>query len=119
MWRVFGISMSLPGALHTVASQHISTLHNTSGRHILRYRPAQVKHHLGAACFFDRRAPHIAARLHGRDDRDSRDISLHRDAAIVQRRARRARRFIHMRRRCNPHMWFSAAPLERTRHART
>jgi hypothetical protein len=56
MRRVVGISISLPGALHTVASQHISTLHNTSGRHILRYVPAQVKHHLFAACFLSRRS---------------------------------------------------------------
>ena len=44
MRRVVRHSESLPGALHTVASQHISTLHNTSGTHILRYVPAQVKH---------------------------------------------------------------------------
>jgi len=52
MRRVVGIPMSLPGALHTVASQHISTLHNASGRHILRYAPAQVKHHLVATSYF-------------------------------------------------------------------
>ena len=51
MRRVVGIPMSLPGALHTVASQHISTLHNASGTHILRYAPAQVKHHLFATSF--------------------------------------------------------------------
>jgi hypothetical protein len=34
----------LPGALHTVATQHISTLHSASGRYILCYIPAQVKH---------------------------------------------------------------------------
>jgi hypothetical protein len=56
MRRVVGIPMSLPGALHTVASQHISTLHNTSGTHILRYVPSQVKHHLFATCFFAVRA---------------------------------------------------------------
>ena len=31
MWRVFGIPTPLSGALHTVASQHMTTLHNTSG----------------------------------------------------------------------------------------
>ena len=44
MWRVFGIPTPLPGALHTVASQHMTTLHNASGTHILCCQPAQVKY---------------------------------------------------------------------------
>jgi hypothetical protein len=52
MWRVSGIPTSLPGALHTVALQHISTLHNASGRHILCCIPAQVKHPLFSTKFF-------------------------------------------------------------------
>ena len=51
MWRVFGIPTPLSGALHTVWSQHITTLHNTSGRHILCCQPAQVKYPLFAAHF--------------------------------------------------------------------
>ena len=67
MRRVVGISICLPGALHTVASQHISTLHNTSGRHILRYVPAQVKHqvffHPAYARYCARIRVHNAGRL--------------------------------------------------------
>jgi hypothetical protein len=63
MWRDFGISLPLPVALHTVASQHISTLHNTSGTHILRYVPAQVKHHP----FFHPTCDTKCVRTRGRD----------------------------------------------------
>jgi hypothetical protein len=68
MWRVFGIATPLPVALHTVASQHISTLHNTPGTHILRYVPAQVKHHLCADRFFALHARHIAASTRGHNN---------------------------------------------------
>ena len=51
MWRVSGIPTPLSGALHTVASQHMTTLHNASGRHILCCQPAQVKYPLFAAHF--------------------------------------------------------------------
>lgn len=51
MWRVFGIPIPLSGALHTVASQHMTTLHNASGTHILCCEPAQVKYPLFAAHF--------------------------------------------------------------------
>src|ERR1700729_3306638 len=50
-WRVFGIPTPLCGVLHTVASQHITTLHYALGRHILRCEPAQVKHHFFATEF--------------------------------------------------------------------
>ena len=51
MWRVFGIPTPLSGALHTVASQHMTTLHNASGMHILCCEPAQVKYPLFATHF--------------------------------------------------------------------
>jgi hypothetical protein len=51
MWHVFGIPTPLSGALHTVASQHITTLHNTSGTHIVGGEPAQVKYPLFATHF--------------------------------------------------------------------
>jgi hypothetical protein len=49
--RALGHLTTLPGALHTVASQHISTLHNTSGMHILGVEHAQVKHSLSMSLF--------------------------------------------------------------------
>jgi hypothetical protein len=79
MRRVVGIPMSLPGALHTVASQHISTLHNASGTHILRYAPAQVKHHLFATSFFGPRATRFVGR----------DVSNPTDAHDARMRCRR------------------------------
>jgi len=57
MWRVSGIPTPLSGALHTVASQHMTTLHNASGRHILCCEPAQVKYPLFATQL---RAPKFA-----------------------------------------------------------
>jgi hypothetical protein len=56
MWRVFGIPTPLSGALHTVASQHMTTLHNASGTHILCCEPAQVKYPLFATHFCARRS---------------------------------------------------------------
>jgi len=73
MRRVVGIPMSLPGALHTVASQHMSTLHNASGTHILRYAPAQVKHHLFATSLLVLHATRFSGRRRAHFDR--RDVS--------------------------------------------
>ena len=69
MRRVVGIPMSLPGALHTDASQHISTLHNASGTHILRYAHAQVKHPLFATCFVALHTTQFPGRRRVRFDR--------------------------------------------------
>src|ERR1700728_182322 len=44
MSRSIGNPTSSPRALHVDSSQHISTLHNTSGRYILGCSDAQVKH---------------------------------------------------------------------------
>jgi hypothetical protein len=94
MWRVFGIATPLPVALHTVASQHISTLHNTPGTHILRYVPAQVKHHLRAGRFLAQRALHIAAQARRHNDVDACRISaLARYSVTHTRAACRARCF--------------------------
>lgn len=106
MRRVFGISLPLPVALHTVASQHISTLHNTSGTHILRYVPAQVKHHLVAASFFELRAPQFASRLRVHDARDPLLMSLRHCAVIVLNR----NKFIRIRRRFEK--WISSASAQ-------
>jgi hypothetical protein len=117
MWRVFGISMSLPFALHTVASQHISTLHNTSGTHILRYVPAQVKHHLRATRFFTLHTTHIAVRMRVRDDRYSRAIWSLQDVAFVRSRTQRAHCCVHAPRQCNRCMPGAVSQLQPTHHA--
>ena len=101
MRRVVGIPMSLPGALHTVASQHISTLHNTSGTHILRYVPSQVKHHLFATRFLALRATRFFAHTHVHFGPHRVARTMCRCARVAFCRATHEVSVLHMMRRCN------------------
>jgi hypothetical protein len=114
MRRVFGISKPLPVALHTVASQHILTLHNTSGTHILGYVPAQVKHHLIAASFFELRAPQFANRIRVHDAHDPLLMLLRHRAAIVLNR----KEIVRIRPRCEKRFSVASAPFLHTRTVR-
>jgi hypothetical protein len=112
MWRVFGISVPLPVALHTVASQHISTLHNTSGTHILRYVPAQVKHHL----FFHPASATNRVRSRVHDARRLFVISVLPRAAIVVTRAMFEKIFGTLKRCRDELISCASAPFQHRSH---